>query len=286
MTASSRLQRAPSLPLVVLHPPTPPPVFVDGGPPGSSAGDVRFWNFPGVTLSGDPVQVDWLMSTTAGAPAAGGEERRISDAVFTFGSGDRDQIVLNGVASYPSGTSTLQLNSVAIRAMTGGTGRYAEAAGQVFSERYADGSWSHSFLFGTVDVVVGTAGSDLLMPGSAPSSCMAGLEGADRFRFTQRENRFRGPIDLITDFDAAEGDVLQVAARAFPGLKRIRLKEVASTSQLQREARRASTMVFDRSTGFLWADTNGSDPGWGSFGGPFVALAPTAGITPAAIELL
>lgn len=286
VTASSRLQRAPSLPLVVLHPSLPTPILDDGGPTGSSAGDVRFWSFPSVTLSGDPVQVDWLMSTTAGAPAAEEEERRISDAVFTFGRSDRDQIVLNGVASYPSGTNTLQPSSVAIRAMTGGTGRYAQASGQVFSERYVDGSWSHSFLFGTVDVVVGTAQQDVLKPGSAPSSCLAGLEGADRFRFTQRENRFHGSIDQITDFNQEAGDVIQLAAEAFPGLQRIRLNVVNSNRQLRREAARASTVVFDRSTGFLWVDINGSEPGWGVFGGAVVAIAPIARITAAGLELV
>ena len=286
VTSSSRVQSAPSLPLVVLHQPVPPPVYLDGGSIGSSAGDVRFWTFPGITLSGDPVQVDWVMATTAGAPTAGGEERRLSDAVFTFGSGDRDQIVLNGVASYPTDTTTLQPGSAAIRAMTGGTGRYAEAAGQVLTQSYADGSWSQNFLFGDVDVVVGTAGQDLLKPGSAPSSCLSGLDGADRFRFAQQENRFRGPIDQITDFNLDEGDVIQLAAEAFPGLKNIRLNVVSSNRQLRREAARASTVVFDQSTSFLWVDTNGSEPGWGVSGGPVVAIAPIARITPAGLELV
>lgn len=275
---------------MVTHPPTPVPTLVDGGNPSSTAGDQRYWSFQGLTLSGNPVQIDWLLSTTLGTPlappAVGGEERRISDAVFTFSNGDRDQIVLNGVASYPSGNNTLQLNAVATRAITGGTGRYTEASGQVFSERYPDGSWSHSFLFGNVDVVLGTAERDVLSPGSAPSSCMAGLEGADRFRFQRRENRFGGPIDLITDFNSDEGDVIQLTAKAFPGLEWIRLAVVNSGRQLKREAKLASTVVFDRSTGFLWADSNGSGPGWGAFGGPFVAVTPNAEISSDVIRLV
>lgn len=285
MTKQSGRANPPALPLIVLHGPVPAPVLVDGGLPGASAGDQRFFSFSGITSIGIPVQIDWLMSTTFANARMGEEERRISDGVFSFGGDERNQIVLNGLATYPSENSTLQSDSIAIRAMIGGTGRYADSSGQIVSERFEDGSWIHSFLFGNVDIIIGTDDSDILEIDGESESCVAGLGGADIFRFDQRRDRFRDQIDLITDFNAAEGDVIQMAEEAFPGLEKIRFKAISSTHKLNREARRSSTVVFDQSTGFLWADTNGKSVGWGEFGGPFLALIPGAQLSISGLDI-
>ena len=286
MAEQSRQPNSPALPLVVLHGPVPAPVLIDGGLPGGSAGVQRFFYFPGITNTGIPVQIDWLMSTTSATARMGGEERRISDAVFSFGGNERNQIILNGLATYPGENDTLQPDAIAIRAMTGGTGRYAGSSGQIVSERFEDGSWNHSFLFGDYDIIIGKDGNDIIEASAISESCMAGLGGADIFRFNQRRDQFRGQIDLITDFNAAEGDVIQITEEAFSGLEKIRFKAISSTQQLNKEAKRSSTVVFDQSTGFLWADTNGKSAGWGEFGGPFVALIPNPQLSVSGVDII
>lgn len=281
-SSSMRLNR----PLVVRHPALDAPVLVDGGPSGSSAGDQRFWFFTGRSDTGETVLVDWVMSTTRGSESNAEEERRLSDGVFSFSSKDGNQIVLNGVAIYSTTNNTLQPDATATRAMTGGTGRYSGAAGEIFSERFPDGSWSHTFLFSRYDVQVGTTGSDQLTAGNAPSSCMAGLEGADSFAFTQRKRQGNEPIDIITDFNVAENDQIQLDRSAFPGIDQVNLMVVNSTRRFKRAADRSATLVFDQTTGLLAANLNGPEAGWGAFGGPFVALTPGISLRPEAIQLI
>jgi hypothetical protein len=278
--------KPPAAPLVVTHPALAAPALVPGGAGAGGAGDQRFWSFTGRTLTGSSVLIDWVMATTQGSDAAGGEERRISDAVFSFASNNGDQIVLNGVASYPTGTSTLQLQTTATRAITGGTGRYQQAAGQVFSQHFGDGSWSHTFLFGRSDVIVGTTADDHLRPSAAELSCMAGLEGADRFLFNQRPRPEHHSPDLITDFAPQERDVIVFKRQAYPGLKRIKVSSVSSIASLGAEGGGQASVVFDQSSGTIWLDLNGPAAGWGVFGGPVVAVPPTAAITRTAFALV
>lgn len=134
-------------PLIVSHPPTDPPTYIDNGAPGSSPGDVRIFHFPGVTQLGQPVITDWIMTTTGVDTAAYGVESRVATAVFSFDGFDNDQVVIEGVGLYPDEESVFTANSTLFRSIIGGTGRYKGVSGEVESVHFADGSWQHIFHF-------------------------------------------------------------------------------------------------------------------------------------------
>lgn len=128
--------------ITVLHPPTPDPVLLAVSPGESSVGDVRLFNFPAETSDGDPVTIDWIMTTTALDTPAADVETRLSSASLSFGS-HNDQLILEGIALYPGADAVLAVGDTSLRAIVGGSGRFAGATGQVASTRLDDGSWRH-----------------------------------------------------------------------------------------------------------------------------------------------
>lgn len=129
--------------ITVTHPEVPAPTLLDHGAKGQSIGDVRLWHFKAKTSGGAEVVTDWIMTTTSVSDEAGGMESRMTSAVFSFSSGLKDQIIIQGVALYPSQKATLVESSPTARAITGGTGKYAGVGGWVESTHLADGSWQH-----------------------------------------------------------------------------------------------------------------------------------------------
>ncbi len=130
--------------VIVAHPATPAPTYLDLGAAGESAGDVRIFNFPGTTDDGAPVRTDWIMTTTAIDMPEAGVETRIAKGVFTFGD-EGDQLILEGAALYPGEGATLAPATRVVRSIIGGSGAYAGASGSVESVRADDGSWTHTF---------------------------------------------------------------------------------------------------------------------------------------------
>ncbi|MGA0104475.1 MAG: hypothetical protein ACO3LH_12300 [Steroidobacteraceae bacterium] len=133
--------------LVVYHPATAPPTYLDHGAPGDSVGDVRIFHFTGTTGDGAPVVMDWIMTTTGLDSAELGVESRVTLGVFSFSGQDEDQILLEGVGLYPAADSTFVPNSLLVRPIIGGSGRFKGASGQVTSVHLEDGSWMHAFEF-------------------------------------------------------------------------------------------------------------------------------------------
>ena len=133
--------------LVVYHPATDPPTYLDHGAPGDSVGDVRIFHFNGTTGDGAPVSMDWIMTTTGLDVAGPGIESRVTLGVFSFSGQDEDQVLLEGVGLYPGTDSTFVPNSLLVRPIIGGSGRFKGATGQVTSVHLADGSWMHAFEF-------------------------------------------------------------------------------------------------------------------------------------------
>lgn len=129
--------------IIVTHPEVPPPTFLDFGKTGQSIGDVRIWHFDAKTDSGNKLTTDWIMTTT-GLVADKGIEYRITSAVFSFDDGTKDQLVIQGVAKYPSAKATLEESSSTRRAITGGTGKFAGIGGWVETVHLPDGSWQHT----------------------------------------------------------------------------------------------------------------------------------------------
>jgi hypothetical protein len=129
--------------VTVVHPPVPAPTVLAVEEGTSSVGDVRLWNFDGTTADGDAVIMDWIMTTTAVGVPGDGLETRFTTGVFSFDDGD--QLILEGVAHYPSAGSTLEVSASTERAIVGGTGAYAGARGSVESIHFDDDTWEHIF---------------------------------------------------------------------------------------------------------------------------------------------
>lgn len=132
--------------VTVLHGPVQPPTLIAREDGVSSVGDVRLWNFDGTTSDGDAVRMDWVMTTTAVDVPTEGLESRFATGVFTFDDGD--QLILEGVASYPTAGSVIETASEIERVVVGGTGRFAGATGSVRSVHLEDDSWEHVFTIG------------------------------------------------------------------------------------------------------------------------------------------
>lgn len=129
-----------------------PAQYVDNGLPGPSAGDLRtYWialtkpgrDTPIGTMTGS------LLTTVVDQPAPG-MELRTANLVFSVATAahperTRNQIVLGGVAAYPQQAPTIPTDTVTIRPVLGGTGKYAGATGWCRSIHYANGSWKHQF---------------------------------------------------------------------------------------------------------------------------------------------
>jgi hypothetical protein len=129
--------------IIVTHPEVPPVTLLDHGKPGQSIGDVRLWHFPAKADDGSNVMTDWILTTT-GVVSEKGMEYRITSAVFSFDDGTKDQIVIQGVAKYPSAKATLEESASTKRAITGGTGKFGGIGGWIETEHLADGSWRHT----------------------------------------------------------------------------------------------------------------------------------------------
>lgn len=70
------------------------------------------------------------------------EEARLRLLVYTLPGG---QIVAQGNSLYPRGSVEINPNTSIVTAITGGTGKYIGARGQVIHTRNADGTYTHKF---------------------------------------------------------------------------------------------------------------------------------------------
>lgn len=136
----------------VIHPAVPAPTLIPRAENVASVGDVRLWNFDGTTEDGEVVTMDWIMTTTALDVPTVGLATRFATGVFTFASSGSsgvgsgvDQVILEGVAYYPTAGSVLESASSTVRAVVGGTGRFDGARGSVESIHLADDTWRHVF---------------------------------------------------------------------------------------------------------------------------------------------
>lgn len=119
--------------------------YVDNGAPGSSVGDVRFFELP-IKVEGSAMtgQLDAMFTTTAVDSPEPGAEMRMAQLIVTF-ENPKDQLVVSGMAVYPSTGSTIVVDSSTVRPITGGSGRYSGARGWCESVHLADGTWQHIF---------------------------------------------------------------------------------------------------------------------------------------------
>ena len=131
--------------ITVTHSKVPAPTLIDLGPAGDSAGDQRIWHFLGTAPGDVAVSIDFIMTTTAQSEDPAQLDSRMTDAVFSFGQGTADTLLVHGIGLYPKNGSTVKVSQTLERAIIGGTGKYAGANGTVFSTHLADGTWQHVF---------------------------------------------------------------------------------------------------------------------------------------------
>lgn len=129
--------------VVVRHGATPDPVYLDLGAEGESAGDQRLFAFDGAADEGQPVAMQFVLTTTT--VGTEGTDTRMTDAVFQF-TGDRaGSILVAGLGVYPSKGATVKIAATLERAVMGGTGAFAGASGTVVTTHLPDGTWEHRF---------------------------------------------------------------------------------------------------------------------------------------------
>lgn len=115
---------------------------------------MRIWHFAGKTVSGEPVVIDWIMTTTSLNAKGPGVESRLSNGIFSFKGADGDQITLMGIGLYSQSANTFKA-LVLDRGISGGSGKYSGIMGEVQSTHLSDGSWKHVFnLKGTNPMVI------------------------------------------------------------------------------------------------------------------------------------
>jgi quercetin dioxygenase-like cupin family protein len=118
--------------------------LVTAGSDGHQLGDLRVTSIPVAHADGSEAgRLDASLLTTGIDQPGPGDEIRISTLVFTLGD-PGDQVVVSGSGPYPAAGSTIALDSVIVRPIVGGSGRYAGATGWAESEHLADDTWRHT----------------------------------------------------------------------------------------------------------------------------------------------
>ncbi|HEV8023821.1 MAG TPA: hypothetical protein VIG24_05810 [Acidimicrobiia bacterium] len=112
---------------------------------GSGIGAVRTFFIP-MAVDGVPADGQYLTGTltTLVEQLPNGQQLRASNLVFVFGT-EVDQLVVGGISQYPVAGATLAPGQRTIRPVLGGSGRYANASGDVVSTNLGADGWTHVF---------------------------------------------------------------------------------------------------------------------------------------------
>ena len=99
---------------------------------------------------------------------------------------------------------------------------------------------------------------------------------ARSYRFDSREY-FRGSgrrsrVDRIVNFSGLEGDTLELSRRIFKGIGNLDFVAVRNAKASKKSAGTDNDIIYERSTGKLYFNSNDSDPGFGKQGGLFAIM--------------
>jgi len=116
---------------------------IDIGTPGMSIGDKFTFEAPFTTKDGKMGRMYGVL-TLASIPTGPNDPfiDRIGMIVFDFGGSDT--LVISGKSAYGSYKGELKDNEPVLRAVTGGTGKFIGARGQISSTRDPSGSYEHA----------------------------------------------------------------------------------------------------------------------------------------------
>lgn len=116
-------------------------VHIDLGEDGASHGDLLAFEAAFATEDGKQGVMSGII-TTVDIPAAEGEFfDRIGNIVLNFGG--IDSLVIGGHSVYAVGAGEMVADAPQVRAITGGTGRFIGARGQVTTARRDAGHYDH-----------------------------------------------------------------------------------------------------------------------------------------------
>lgn len=115
---------------------------IDIGTPGMSIGDILAFEAPFTTQDGKAGRI-YGMITLVSLPTSSSDPflDKISTIILDFGSSD--SIVANGKSVYDKYQGEIKDNVPQVRAVTGGTGRFIGARGQISTTRNASGTYEH-----------------------------------------------------------------------------------------------------------------------------------------------
>jgi len=136
------------------------------------------------------------------------------------------------------------------------------------------------------NTIIGNAGNNVL-DGMGATDILTGGAGADTFRFSTKPKFGASTADHLTDFNAAEGDRIQISKSAF-GLASnatASLTTVSSASALTTSLGSTNTFVYDSSSGNLYWNQNGNKSGFGT-GGIFAVLDNNSALTASNFSLI
>jgi hypothetical protein len=112
---------------------------------GSGIGAVRTFFIP-MAVDGMPADGQYLAGTltTLAEQLPNGQQLRATNLAFVFGT-EADQLVVGGISEYPVAGATLAPGQKTIRPVLGGSGKYANATGDVVSTNLGANGWTHVF---------------------------------------------------------------------------------------------------------------------------------------------
>ena len=136
------------------------------------------------------------------------------------------------------------------------------------------------------NIMIGNMANNIL-DGKRGADILSGMGGADIFYFSSKEVIGSTGATHITDFNAAEGDLIRIkrSAFGFGSGTNISVAKITSSTELKAALGTASAFVYDSSTGNLHWNQNGAIAGAGA-GGVFVVLDNRADLDNSSISLV
>ena len=115
---------------------------VDVGTTGMSIGDVLAFEAPFETQDGKKGRMYGLL-TLVSLPTGGQDVALDRIGTIALDFGNSDSLVVNGKSVYGAYLGEIKDNAPQVRAITGGTGKFIGARGQVSTTRNASGAYVH-----------------------------------------------------------------------------------------------------------------------------------------------
>ena len=110
------------------------------------------------------------------------------------------------------------------------------------------------------DTLLGGGGADTLIGGMGADT-LTGGDGADHFRFNA-PLKLGAPVDTITDFSAAQGDLFEFSKAVFRGLGSVvgglSADQFWTTAGIPAAHDATDRILYDTTSGTIWYDADGT----------------------------